>query len=259
MRTAIGRAMTQCAIRSQRDSRSMSAATPTGRPSLRRMPSRSPAMPSELTRGPSMPRTAGRNVSAKNTDAATVSAPPMPNERSAAGWNSSRPDSPTATASPENVTALPLVATVIVDRRPDIAATAELLAEAADHEQRVVDREGQAEHRRHVLDVDRQLRDLGGEVDAGEGRRDGQRRRRRAACRPPRASAKTRTRMSAANGSDTVSAWISSFSDCSAWSCVAGATPVSWRVRPVGWSMSARSSSISSTAASSVMSSRTTT
>ena len=37
----------------------------------------------------------------------------MPNERRAAGWNSSRPDSPIATASPENATALPLVATVI--------------------------------------------------------------------------------------------------------------------------------------------------
>jgi hypothetical protein len=37
----------------------------------------------------------------------------MPNERSAAGSKRSSPDSPIATASPENVTALPLVATVI--------------------------------------------------------------------------------------------------------------------------------------------------
>ena len=71
--------------------------------------------------------------------------------------------------------------------------------------------------------------------------------------------AKTRIRMSAANGNETVSAWRSSFSDCSAWSSVAGATPVSWSVRPAGWSISARSSSIWSTAASSVMSRRTTT
>ena len=42
---------------------------------------------------------------------------------------------------------------------------------------------------------------------------------------------KTRTRMSAANGNDTVSAWISSFSDWTAWSSVAGATPVSSSVR----------------------------
>ena len=39
---------------------------------------------------------------------------------------------------------------------------------------------------------------------------------------------KTRIGISAANGKDTVSAWTSSFSDCAAWSSVAGATPVSW-------------------------------
>ena len=49
-----------------------------------------------------------------------MSAPPMPNERSAVGWNSIRPDRPTATARPENVTALPLVATVMLDRGADI-------------------------------------------------------------------------------------------------------------------------------------------
>jgi hypothetical protein len=63
-RTMIGRAMTQWAIRSQRDSVASSAAAPTGRPKRRRTRSRSAATPSEFTRGPSMPRTAGRNVSA---------------------------------------------------------------------------------------------------------------------------------------------------------------------------------------------------
>ena len=71
--------------------------------------------------------------------------------------------------------------------------------------------------------------------------------------------AKTRMRIRAANGNETVSAWTSSFSDCSAWSWVAGATPVSRRVRPVGWSIRVRSSPISSTAASSVIARRTTT
>ncbi len=113
MRTANGRAITQCAIRSQREALAASAASPTGRPSIRRVRSRSAWTLSELTRGPSMPRTAGRNVRAKKTDAPTVSAPPIPNERKAVGWKSSSPDRPTATASPENVTALPLVATVI--------------------------------------------------------------------------------------------------------------------------------------------------
>ena len=45
MSTATGRAMTQWAICSQRDSRAMSAATPTGRPNARRTRSRSPATP----------------------------------------------------------------------------------------------------------------------------------------------------------------------------------------------------------------------
>ena len=65
--------------------------------------------------------------------------------------------------------------------------------------------------------------------------------------------------MSAAKGNDTVSAWTSSFSDCFAWSCVAGPTPVSWSVRSDGRWISARKSSIASTASSSVMFSRTTT
>ena len=65
-------------------------------------------------------------------------------------------------------------------------------------------------------------------------------------------------RISAANGSDTVSAWTSSFSDWTAWSWVAGPTPVRSRVRSEGLSMSSRRSCISSTAASSVIDRRTT-
>ena len=42
--------------------------------------------------------------------------------------------------------------------------------------------------------------------------------------------AKTRIRISAANGNETDSAWTSSFSDWWAWSTVTGATPVSWSV-----------------------------
>ena len=61
------------------------------------------------------------------------------------------------------------------DGRSDIAAAPELLTEPADHEQRVVDRESQAEHRGDVLDVDRELGDLRREVDATERRRDRQR------------------------------------------------------------------------------------
>ena len=65
--------------------------------------------------------------------------------------------------------------------------------------------------------------------------------------------AKTRTRISAANGNETDSAWMSSFSAWTVWSSVAGATPVSSSSAPVGWSISARISGIRSTASSSVI------
>ena len=61
-----------------------------------------------------------------------------------------------------------------LDGLGDGPPSAELLAEPADHEQRVVDREREPEHRRHVLDVDRELGRLGDEVDPGERRRDRQ-------------------------------------------------------------------------------------
>ena len=84
----------------------------------------------------------------------------MPNERSAAASNSSSPDSPIATAQTAR-TRRPcrLVATVTLDGLLDgRGRVAQLLAEAADHEQRVVDREREAEHRRDVQDVDRTAR-----------------------------------------------------------------------------------------------------
>ncbi len=47
-------------------------------------------------------------------------APPMPNERRAGAANTSRPDRPTATAKPENATALPAVATVTSIASPTV-------------------------------------------------------------------------------------------------------------------------------------------
>ncbi len=44
----------------------------------------------------------------------------MPNERSAGALNTSRPPSPMATARPENVTALPDVATAISTASPTV-------------------------------------------------------------------------------------------------------------------------------------------
>ena len=65
-----------------------------------------------------MPRTAGRKVSAKKTEHATTSALPRPMERMVANGNTIRPDNPIATAMPENMTALPLVATARATASP---------------------------------------------------------------------------------------------------------------------------------------------
>ena len=65
MSTANGRAMTQWAIRSQRDSRRDVRRDADGAAEARAGPGRAgPQYARALTRGPSMPRTAGRNVSA---------------------------------------------------------------------------------------------------------------------------------------------------------------------------------------------------
>ena len=175
----------------------------------------------EFTRGPSMPRNAGRKVRAKSTEVTTTIEPPMPIERMAGASNSSSPDSPIATASPEKTTALPAVAT---ERSTACRPCARGAAppEAAGHEQRVVDRQGEPEHRRDVQDVDAHLDLLRDEVDqreAGGDRKAGdeQRHAGRDAATP-----KTRRRTSAAIGSDTISARCRSFSDCSAESAVSG-------------------------------------
>ena len=55
-----------------------------------------------------------------------------------------------------------------LDGLADGPAAAQLLAEAADDEQRVVDRQGEAEHRRDVEHEDAHLDLLGDEVDEGE-------------------------------------------------------------------------------------------
>ena len=98
----------------------------------------------------------------------------MPIERMAGASNSSSPDSPMATAMPLNATALPAVADRPLDRLADGPAAAQLLAEAADDEQRVVDRQREPEHRRDVEHEDAHLDLLGDDVDEGEAAGDRQ-------------------------------------------------------------------------------------
>ncbi len=119
IRTMIGRAITAFATRSQRERAGPSSGRG-ARPVRPRSRSTRPPTDSASTRVPSIPSRAGRKVSAKNSDAATVSIPPMPNDRSAGALNASSPPSPVATAMPEKVTALPDVATAISTASPTV-------------------------------------------------------------------------------------------------------------------------------------------
>ena len=98
----------------------------------------------------------------------------MPIERIAGASNRSSPDSPMATAMPLKATALPAVADGAFDRLADGPAAAQLLAEPADDEQRVVDRQREAEHRRDVEHEDAHLDLLGDDVDEREAAGDRQ-------------------------------------------------------------------------------------
>ena len=105
---------------------------------------------------------AGRKVSAAAIETSGISRPPMPMERmKGSGRNTSSP-SPTATVSPENTTARPAVG--IVRRRGavlDAARAYELLAEAVDDQQRVVDRDADPDQRDQVPHVDRHVQRVG--------------------------------------------------------------------------------------------------
>ena len=61
---------------------------------------------------------AGRNVSAKKTEHPTTRALPSPIDRIVANGKTIRPESPIATAIPENMTAFPLVATARATASP---------------------------------------------------------------------------------------------------------------------------------------------
>src|SRR5919106_1308755 len=94
---------------------------------------------SRFTRCPSMPSSAGSTVRPNTSVERTVTTPPMPMLRRAADSKTIRLDSPMAT----------------------------LLPEAAHGEERVVDRQGQADHRGDVRDENAHLRHAGQQTDGG--------------------------------------------------------------------------------------------
>ena len=74
--------------------------------------------------------------------------------------------------SPENVTARPEVDIAMASASSRAAAARELLAEAARHEQRVVDRDAESDERDDVLRVDRDAGDLREQEHAGDAAHD---------------------------------------------------------------------------------------
>ena len=157
IRNATGRAMTAVGDRSQRDSRAASAAAPTGRPSRRRIAVEEAGQAPGVDPRPEHPEH-GRQERQGIEDRGRRRRSSRRSRRSEAPPAGTGAARTARSRRPARRTRRPCRSSRRSSRRPgDGPAAAELLAEAADHEQRVVDREGQPEHRRDVLDVDREL------------------------------------------------------------------------------------------------------
>ena len=98
----------------------------------------------------------------------------MPIERMAGASNSSSPDSPMRDRDAAERDGLAGGGDGALDGLADRPAAAQLLAEPADDEQRVVDGEREPEHRRDVEHEDAHLDLLGDDVDERQAARDGQ-------------------------------------------------------------------------------------
>ena len=130
---------------------------------------------------PSMESSAGRSVIEAITETAGISMPPIPIERMKGSGRMTMLSRPMATVEPETITDRPacVIVSTIASRRP---CRGELLAEAEDHQQRVVDRHAEPDERDQELDDDRDVGDVGQRPDERErgqdrARRDQQRHR----------------------------------------------------------------------------------
>ena len=103
---------------------------------------RGSAVASRFTLSPRMASTAGRNVSEPTTEMKTTEIVPIAIERNSGSSSRNSPAIEIMTARPEKNTARPAVLEATSDGR-QLVAPAPLGAEARDHEQRVVDRDGQ--------------------------------------------------------------------------------------------------------------------
>ena len=106
--------------------------------------------------------------------------PPMPIERTSGSGSATSASRPIATVEPETITERPAWVIVATSAVSTSLALAQLVAEAHDHQQRVVDRDAEPDERDQELDDDRDVGDVGqaqhereGVEDRGD--RDGER------------------------------------------------------------------------------------
>ena len=110
---------------------------------LRAAPGRGTGSGRGSTPSPRIASVAGRNVSEPTTETRTTAIVPTAIDRKSGSSSRNRPAIEIITASPEKKTARPAVALDDLDRAELRAAVPPLGPEAGDHEQRVVDRDGQ--------------------------------------------------------------------------------------------------------------------
>ena len=114
-----------------------------------------------LIRVPSTASSAGSSVIEASTETAGISMPPMPIERmngSGSTISESRADRDRRAGDDHRAAG---VRHRLDERRLDVLALAQLVAEAEDHQQRVVDRDAEADERDQELDDDRDVGDVG--------------------------------------------------------------------------------------------------
>ena len=95
---------------------------------------------------------------AASTETAGISMPPIPIERMNGSGSSTIDSRPIATVEPETITERPACVIVSTSAVSTSSALAQLVAEAEDHQQRVVDRDAEADERDQELDDDRDVR-----------------------------------------------------------------------------------------------------
>ena len=91
--------------------------------------------------------------------------PPIPIERMNGSGRMIIESRPTATVDPETITERPACVIVSTSAVSTSCSFAQLVAEAEDHQQRVVDRDPEPDERDQELDDDRDVRDVGEQPD----------------------------------------------------------------------------------------------